>query len=159
VVGPVRLRRAWNHCAACGHALAPRDAELGTERSSLSPGLRKMIARAAATVPLARAAGPLADLAGIELTVKRTERSTEADGAAAARAISAEADAISSRRVVPLPPAEPLPDKLYLAPDGTGVPVVAHEALEALDGAPSVASRFPGALEGGRSLFDLTSRS
>ena len=128
VVGPVRLRRAWYHCAACGHGLAPRDAELGTERSSLSPGLRKMIARAAATVPFARAAGLLGELAGIELTIKRTERSAEADGAAAARAISAEADAIRSRRVVPLPPAEPLPDKLYLAIDGTGVPVVAREA-------------------------------
>jgi len=128
VVGPVRLRRAWYHCAACGRGLAPRDAELGAERSSLSPGLRKMIARAAATVPFARAAGLLGELAGIELTIKRTERSAEADGAAAARAISAEADAIRSRRVVPLPPAEPLPDKLYLAIDGTGVPVVAREA-------------------------------
>ncbi len=128
VVGPVRLRRAWYHCAACGRGLAPRDAELGAERSSLSPGLRKLIARAAATVPFARAAGLLGELAGIELTIKRTERSAEADGAAAARAISAEADAIRSRRVVPLPPAEPLPDKLYLAIDGTGVPVVAREA-------------------------------
>jgi hypothetical protein len=128
VVGPVRLRRAWYHCAACGHGLAPRDTELGAERSSLSPGLRKMIARAAAAVPFARAAGLLGELAGIELTIKRTERSAEADGAAAARAISAEADAIRSRRVVPLPPAEPLPDKLYLAIDGTGVPAVAREA-------------------------------
>ena len=29
VLGPVTLRRAWYHCAACGHGLAPRDAELG----------------------------------------------------------------------------------------------------------------------------------
>jgi hypothetical protein len=128
VVGPVRLRRAWYHCVACGHGLAPRDAELGTQRSSLSPGLRKMIARAAAAVPFAKAAGLLAELAGIELAIKRTERSAEADGGAAARAISAEADAIRSRQVVPLPPAEPLPDKLYIAVDGTGVPVVAREA-------------------------------
>ncbi len=27
VVGPVRLRRAWYHCAACKHGLAPRDGE------------------------------------------------------------------------------------------------------------------------------------
>ena len=124
----MRLRRAWYHCAACGHGLAPRDAGLGTERSSLSPGLRKMIARAAAAVPFARAAALLAELAGIALTVKRTERSAEADGAAAARAVSAEADAIGSRRLVPLPPAGPRPDKLYLAVDGTGIPVVAREA-------------------------------
>ena len=29
VLGPVALTRAWYHCAACGHGLAPRDAELG----------------------------------------------------------------------------------------------------------------------------------
>jgi hypothetical protein len=29
VLGPVTLTRAWYHCAACGHGLAPRDAELG----------------------------------------------------------------------------------------------------------------------------------
>jgi len=128
VVGPVQLNRAWYHCAACGHGLAPRDAELGTERSSLSPGLRKMIARAAAAVPFARAAGLLSELAGIELTVKRTERSAEATGTAATAAIAARADAITSRRVLPLPPPDPVPDMLYIAVDGTGVPVVAREA-------------------------------
>ena len=29
VLGPVTLTRAWYHCAACRHGLAPRDAELG----------------------------------------------------------------------------------------------------------------------------------
>ena len=128
VVGPVRLTRAWYHCAACRHGLAPRDAELGVRQASLSPGLRAMIARAAAAVPFARAAGLLGELAGIELTVKRAERSAEADGGAAARAISADADAIRARRVVLLPPAGRMPDKLYIAVDGTGVPVVAREA-------------------------------
>jgi len=128
VVGPVQLTRAWYHCAACRHGVAPRDAELGVRHASLSPGLRRMIARAAAAVPFAKAAGLLGELAGIELTVKRTERSAEADGRAAARAISAEADAIRARRVVLLPPAGPLSDKLYIAVDGTGVPVVAREA-------------------------------
>ena len=68
------------------------------------------------------AAGLLAGLAGIHLTAKRVERSAEADGGAAGRAISAEADAIRARQVVLLPPAGPLPDKLYIAVDGTGVP-------------------------------------
>ena len=34
VLGPVTLSRAWYHCAACGHGLAPRDAELGRGRRS-----------------------------------------------------------------------------------------------------------------------------
>ena len=128
VIGPVRLRRAWYHCAACGHGLAPRDDELGTGHASMSPGLARMTARAAATVPFARAAGLLAELAGIELTVKRVERSAEATGTAATAAIAARADAIGSRRVLPLPPPDPVPDMLYIAVDGTGVPVVAREA-------------------------------
>ena len=128
VAGPVQLNRAWYHCAACRHGLAPMDAELGVGQASLSPGLRRMIARAAAAVPFAKAAGLLGELAGIDLTVKRVERSAEADGGAAGRAISAEADAIRARQVVLLPPAGPLPDKLYIAVDGTGIPVVAREA-------------------------------
>ena len=37
VLGPVTLTRAWYHCAACGHGLAPRDSELGVAGVSLSP--------------------------------------------------------------------------------------------------------------------------
>ncbi len=128
VVGPVQVHRAWYHCPACGHGLAPKDGELGVQQASLSPGLRKMTARAAAALPFATAAGLLAELAGVGLTVKRTERSAEADGTAAAQAISAQADAITARKLLPLPPPEPAPDILYIAVDGTGVPVVAREA-------------------------------
>jgi len=38
VLGPVTLRRAWYHCAACGHGFAPRDAELGVAGDTMSPG-------------------------------------------------------------------------------------------------------------------------
>jgi len=127
VLGPVTVRRAWYHCAACGHGLAPRDAELGVAGASISPGLAKMTARAAAAVPFAKAASLLDELAGIALTVKRVERSAEATGTAAATAAGAQADAICSRQVIPLPPSGPLPDMLYIAVDGTGVPMVAAE--------------------------------
>jgi hypothetical protein len=39
VLGPVTLTRAWCHCAACGHGLAPPDGELGVAGASMSPGL------------------------------------------------------------------------------------------------------------------------
>jgi hypothetical protein len=48
VLGPVTLRRAWYHCPGCGHGAAPRDDELGIAGKSMSPGLRKMAARAKA---------------------------------------------------------------------------------------------------------------
>ena len=71
-------------------------------------------------------AGLVADLAGIQLTGKRLGRHAEADGRAAAAVIEAGAAAIGARTLVLLPPAE-LPDKLYIAIDGTGVPMRAAE--------------------------------
>ena len=126
VLGPVTVSRAWYHCAQCGHGLAPRDAELGVAGVSMSPGLAAMNDRVAAAGPFARAAGLLEDLAGVRLTAKRVERAAEASGAAKAAAVRDRAALITARKLVPLPPS-PLPDKLYAAIDGTGVPVTAKE--------------------------------
>jgi hypothetical protein len=126
VLGPVTVSRAWYHCAQCGHGLAPRDAELGVAGVSMSPGLAAMNDRVAAAGPFARAAGLLEDLAGVRLTAKRVERAAEASGAAKAGAVRDRAALITARKLVPLPPS-PLPDKLYAAIDGTGVPVTAKE--------------------------------
>jgi hypothetical protein len=125
-LGAVTLTRAWYHCAACGHGFAPRDAELGVAGASMSPGLRAMNDQAAAAGPFAGAARLLEDLAGVRLTVKRVERAAEASGSALAAAVRDRAALITARRLVPLPPS-PLPDKLYAAIDGTGVPVTAKE--------------------------------
>jgi len=123
VLGPVQVTRAWYHCRQCGHGLAPRDGQLGVTGTSLSPGLAEMTARAGAEVPFGKAAGLLADLTGISLDAKAVERSAEAAGAAARQAGAAETAAIRARQVVPLPPAAPVPDMLYVEVDGTGVPV------------------------------------
>ena len=93
----------------------------------MSPGLAAMNDKVAAAGPFAKAAGLLEDLAGVHLTAKRVERSAETSGAAKAAADRSRARAITARRLVPLPPS-PLPDKLYAAIDGTGVPVTAKEA-------------------------------
>jgi hypothetical protein len=132
VLGPVTVSRAWYHCAACRHGLAPRDAELGTAGQTMSPGLAKMSARAAEAVPFTPGAGLVGELAGITLTGKRLGRHAEADGRAAAAVIKAEAAAIAARTLVPLPPPAPVPDKLYVAIDGTGVPMMTAET----DGRP-----------------------
>ena len=121
-LGPVTVNRAWYHCATCGHGLAPRDAELGVAGETMTPGLAKMAARAAEAVPFTRGAGLVGALAGITLTGRRLGGSAEADGRAAAAVIEAQAAAIAARTLVPLPPAD-LPDKLYVAIDGTGVPM------------------------------------
>ena len=132
VLGPVTVRRAWYHCGACGHGFAPRDGELGVAGETMSPGLAKMSARAAAAVPFTPGAGLAGELAGITLTGRRLGRRAEADGTAAAAATGAQAAAITARTLIPLPPA-PLPDMLYIAIDGTGVPMTAAET-EGRDG-------------------------
>jgi hypothetical protein len=126
VLGPVALTRAWYHCAACGHGLAPRDAELGVAGEGMSPGLAAMNDRAAAAVPFKGAAGLLEDLAGVRLTAKRVERAAEASGAALATAGRDRARLVAARKLVPLPPS-PAPDKLYAVIDGTGVPMTSKE--------------------------------
>ena len=125
-LGPVTLTRAWYHCTACGHGLAPRDAELGVAGASMSPGLAAMNDRAAAAVPFAQAAALLEELAGVRLTVKQAERAAEASGGAVAAAVRDRAGLIAARKLVPLPPS-PLPDKLYAVIDGTGVPMTSRE--------------------------------
>jgi hypothetical protein len=126
VLGPVTLTRAWYHCAACRHGFAPRDAELGVAGASMSPGLTAMNDQAAAAAPFAKASRLLECLAGVRLTVKRVERAAEASGTAEAAADRDRAALITARKLVPLPPS-PLPDKLYGAIDGTGVPMTAKE--------------------------------
>ena len=86
-----------------------------------------MAAHAATAVPFARAAALLDELAGVILTVKRVERSAEADGAAARAAQEAESAAILARRVIPFRPSGPLPGTLYIEVDGTGVPMTPAE--------------------------------
>jgi hypothetical protein len=127
VLGPVTIRRAWYHCDQCHHGLAPRDDQLGIAGQGMSPGLRKMTARAAASVPFAQASTLLAELAGVQVTAKRAGRRAEADGQAAAAVIQAGAAAQAAGRLTRLPPEGPPPDKLYVAVDGTGVPMVAAE--------------------------------
>jgi hypothetical protein len=127
VLGPVAIGRAWYHCRECGHGFAPRDDQLQIAGQGMSPGLRKMTARAAAAVPFAPASTLLRELAGVRVTAKRAGRRAEADGRAAAARIEADAEAIAARRLAVLPPGEPLPGKLYVAIDGTGVPMTAAE--------------------------------
>ena len=126
VLGLVTVTRAWYHCAACGHGLAPRDAELGVTGTSMSPGLVAMNDLAAAAGPFAGAARLLEEIGGVRLTAKRVERAAEASGAAVASAGRERALLTAARKLVPLPPS-PLPDKLYAAIDGTGVPMTSRE--------------------------------
>jgi hypothetical protein len=142
VLGRITVRRAYYHCVVCRRGIVPRDEQLGVTDASLSPGLRAMVARAGAAQPFATAADLLADLAGIRLSDKRIERSAETDGAAAAARISTESTAIARGHVAVLPAHRGTPpDKLYIAVDGTGVPMVAAAVADRAGKAPDGRAR------------------
>ena len=123
VVGHMELQRAYYHCAQCGAGLAPRDEQLGVAGVSLSPGLAQMASLAGSQLPFVPATDLVGELAGIELDVRRLERGAESAGELARQASAAETAAICARTLIPVRPPAPLPDKLYVEVDGTGVPV------------------------------------
>lgn len=129
VLGPIRLERAYYHCTQCQAGVVPRDGELGVTGTSLSAGLSSMIATAGAAAPFAQATSLLKDLAGIRLGIKRVERAAEAAGALAATALRTDTAAILAGELVPLPPSSPAPELLYIAVDGTGVPMTLAETV------------------------------
>jgi len=117
-LGAIRLERAYYHCQACGHGFCPRDEALGLESSSLTPGVLRMAASAAALVSFEESSGLLHELAGVEVSAKQVERVAEALGAEIA---------VDERQAVEKE--SPAALTLYLGMDGTGVPMRASEVV------------------------------
>ncbi len=113
VLGPLALKRAYNHCRACGAGFCPRDA-------SLSPAVTRMTGSAAALASFRRASELLAEVGGVTVRAKRVERVAEALG----REITA---AESGAAFECEPPAAPT---MYLGIDGTGVPMRPKEVAD-----------------------------
>ncbi len=134
VLGPVTITRAWYHCRACQHGHAPLDRQLDVDATARTPGLRAMIDIAAAAGPFTAASRLLTDLAGLVVRAKTIERVAEADGLQAESEHAERAEAVLSGRLVPIPPTpkpgSPIPDMLYVAIDGTGVPMQASETRD-----------------------------
>lgn len=118
VLGPLKLARAYFHCAACGRGFCPRDRQLGLEKTSLSPAVTRMVAAAAAMVSFEESSQLLQELAGIAVEARQVQRSAEALGA--------EIGEDEKRHTQPLEET-PLPSTLYLGIDGTGIPMRACE--------------------------------
>jgi len=116
VLGPLQLQRAYYHCEQCQSGFCPRDRALGLESFSLTPGVLRMTASAAALVSFAESRGLLQELAGVNVSAKQVERAAEALGAEIA--IDEHQHVEKGRAVAPT---------LYLGMDGTGVPMRAQE--------------------------------
>lgn len=114
VLGPLRLERAYYHCAGCGRGFCPRDRALRLEGSSLSPAVTRMTAAVGALVSFQEGSDLLKELAGVEVGAKQVERTAGALGAEIAEDEKERGEAEGN---------EPLPSTLYLGIDGTGVPM------------------------------------
>jgi len=116
VLGPLRLERAYYHCERCKSGFCPRDRALGLVLSSLTPGVQRMTASAAAMGSFEESRELLRELAGVEVSAKQVERVAEGLGT--------EIAADERQTVEKTAPAAPT---LYLGMDGTGVPMRAAE--------------------------------
>jgi hypothetical protein len=114
VLGDLRLRRAYYHCAACQSGVCPRDATLGLDGGSVSPAVTRMMGSVGARVSFQEGRDLLAELAGVRVTTKQVERTAEALGARLAE---------QERTVVETANSQPTAPTLYVGLDGTGIPV------------------------------------
>jgi hypothetical protein len=120
VLGPLRLERAYYHCADCERGYCPRDHALGLGGSSLSPGVLRMVGLVGAMVSFEEGDALLHGLAGLDVGSKQVERSAKELGAAIDR---------DEREHIALPVREQIAPTMYLGVDGTGIPMRA-EAVE-----------------------------
>jgi len=124
VLSPVDVQRAYYHCSPCQSGWAPKDQELDVVGSSFSPGVRRMMGRVGAKQPFEQGRADLQELAGVVVKTKQVERVSTQLGVQIEAWCQHEREAILSGKMVPLLPAVPI---LYIAIDGTGVPVVPRE--------------------------------
>lgn len=126
VVGRVQVRRAYYHCGPCHAGLVPKDIELDIVGTSLSPGVKRMMGFVGGREPFEDGRTSLKELAGIEVSAKAVERTAEAIGEEIEMMTRREAESMRSDKVVPFE-RKPGIGTMYVAMDGTGVPVVARE--------------------------------
>jgi len=101
----------------------PKDHNLDIVDTSFSPGVRRMMGQVGGKEPFEEGRRDLEDLAGVWVKTKAVERVSQAIGKQIETVFQAERELALSGKVVPL---KAVP-KIYIAIDGTGVPMVARE--------------------------------
>lgn len=124
VLGEVPLARMVQRCNGCGRRRAPADVVLDVAGTGFSPGLRRLMTKAGAEVCFERARELLFELGGIRVTAKEVERVSEAVGS---EILAREERKIASALQGEAAGSAEAPAILYLAADGTGVPVLKRE--------------------------------
>lgn len=124
VLGDVRLSRIRQRCNCCKKWRIPEDIVLDVEKTGFSPGLRRITAKTGAEVCFDKSRDLISELAGVRLTDKDVERIAEAIGEDIASKEQKSVEAVMNGRT---PEISESPSTLYIATDGTGVPVLRKE--------------------------------
>jgi hypothetical protein len=125
VVGWARINRPWYLCDGCHKGQFPVDEALDIKDTDFSPGVRRMQALVGQESVFDHGREQIKVLAGLEVTAKSVERTSEAIGADIA---ACEQREIRRAVQLDLPVIVGKPIRiLYVQMDGTGVPVVKKE--------------------------------
>ena len=126
-VGEVTVKRPYYLCRQCQQGQFPADQELDIENTEQSPGVRRMEALVGQESPFGQGREQMKLLAGLEVTAKAVERTSEAIGADIAAGEQQESQR-ALQLDLPVVVGQPIPI-LYVQMDGTGVPVVKKETV------------------------------
>ena len=138
-VGRIPMERPYYLCSHCHQGQCPADAQLDVQGSEFSPGVRRMMALVGGESSFQVGREQLEWLAGLKVTAKAVERTTEAIGADIARRQGADIDRSLQ---LPLPVCTGAGiARMYVQMDGTGVPVVRAETEGRKGKVPGEAAR------------------
>jgi len=115
--GPVALRRNYYYAQAHEQGRAPLDQALGL-LAGYSPGVLRMFCRAAAREPFEAGAADLKSFCGLEIEGRQIQRVAQQMGPAVRQVLEQLPPAVHVSGPIPI---------MYVAVDGTGVPMVPAE--------------------------------
>lgn len=129
VLGQVEIGRPYYYCEQCEDGVVPKDRELDIVGTSLSPGVRRMIGRVGGKEPFEEGRADLEELAGVIVSTKAVERVAEGIGVDIEERAEPNREAAVTGKVLALESKRTSIDRMYIAMDGTGVPVLPSETV------------------------------
>ena len=127
-LGRVPFARSFYQCERCRQGCYPDDEHLDIIKTSYSPGVRRLMARAGSQTQFEQAAQDLRCYAGLELEPREIERVAEEVGRQVEAWLSDQPQQMLQTGPATSPALEP-GAKFYVSFDGTGVPVRKNELL------------------------------
>ena len=127
-VGKAVMSRPYYLCPHCHSGQCPADIELDVDNTTLSPGVRRMLATVGQEAPFDQGRRQMKLLADLEVTAKAVERTAETIGEDVAAGEREEIQR-AIRGELPMVPSGPPIPILYVQIDGTGLSVVKKETV------------------------------